>query len=76
MDTKRLKQLAGLNENMSSSVQTIAEEIYNLAESRTANSAADQQGYGFDRNAIMREVDRIFIEVKAHIDFKLRNNKF
>ncbi len=76
MDKKRLQKLAGLNENMSATLQSLAEEIYNLAESRAADHAAGQQGHGFDRNAIMQEVDKIFIEAKAHIDFKLRNHKF
>lgn len=77
MDKTRLKQLAGmLTENMSPTVQTLAEQVYSLAESRVADGAADQQGYGFDRNAIMQEADKIFIEIKSHIDFKLRNNKF
>lgn len=76
MNKTRLKKLAGLNENMSPTLQSLAEEVYTLAESRTANNAADQQGHGFDRHAIMVEVDRIFIEIKAHIDFKLRNHKF
>lgn len=76
MDKTRLKKLAGLNENMSPTLQSIAEEVYTLAESRAANEAGDQHGHGFDRNRVMGEVDKIFIEIKAHIDFKLRNHKF
>lgn len=76
MDKKRLKQLAGLTENMSATLQKIAEDVYQLAESRAADVAADQQGHGFDRNAIMKEVDTIMIEIKAHIEFKLKNHKF
>ncbi len=76
MDKKRLRQLAGLNENMSASLQKIAEEVYELAESRAADEAADQQGHGFDRNAIMKEADTIWIEIKAHLEFKLKNHKF
>jgi hypothetical protein len=79
MDKKRLRQLAGLsslNERTSESLQKIAEDVYSLAESRVADKATDQQGYGFDRNAILAEAERIFIEVKAHIEYKLKNNKF
>lgn len=60
MDKKRLKQLAGLNENMSPTLQQIAEQVYQLAESRAADLSADEMGRGFDRNAIMKEADRIF----------------
>lgn len=76
MDKNRLKKLAGLVENMSPTLQSIAEEVYTLAESRVADTSAEQHGYGFDRNAIAAEVDKIFIEIKTHIDYKLRNNKF
>lgn len=76
MDKKRLQQLAGLNENMSPTLQQIAEQVYQLAESRAADLAADEMGRGFDRNAIMKEADTIFIEIKAHLDFKLKNHKF
>jgi hypothetical protein len=76
MDKTRLKKLAGLTENMSPTLQSIAEEVYTLAESRVADAAANQHGYGFDRNAVASEADKIFLEIKAHIDFKLRNHKF
>lgn len=76
MDKTRLQKLAGLVENMSPTLQSIAEEVFTLAEARAANNAGDQQGHGFDRNAVMAETDKIFIEIKAHIDFKLRNHKF
>ena len=76
MDKTRLKKLAGLNENMSPTLQNIAEQVFRLAEGRVADAAQDQQGYGFDRNAVMAEADKIFIEIKAHLDFKLKHNKF
>lgn len=76
MDKKRLKQLAGLNENMSSTLQQIAEQVYKLAESRASDVAADEMGRGFDRNAVMKQADTIFIEIKAHLEFKLKNHKF
>lgn len=76
MDKTRLKKLAGLNENLSPTLQSIAEEVYSLAESRVAGVVADQQGYGFDRTAIAHEVDKVFIEIKAHIEYKLKTNKF
>jgi hypothetical protein len=76
MDMKRIRELAGLQENMSPTLQGIAEEVYTLAESRVADTAAGQDGRGFDRTAIMHDVDKIFIEIKAHIEYKLRNNKF
>ena len=76
MNKNRLKQLAGLTERMSDTLQQIAEEVYKLAESRAADTAADQNGHGFDRNAIMKEADTIFIEIKAHLEYKLKNHKF
>lgn len=76
MNKSRLKKLAGLTENISPTLQSIAEEVYSLAESRVADRAADQQGYGFDRTAIAQEMERIFIEIKAHIEYKLKNDKF
>jgi len=76
MNKNRLRQLAGLTENISGSLQKIAEEVYTLAEARAAHNAADQQGYGFDRNAVMAQADKIFIEIKAHLEYKLKNHKF
>ena len=65
-----------IKENMSPTVQSIAEQIYTLAEARVADEAADQHGYGFDRTAILREAEKIAIEIKAHIEYKLKNDKF
>lgn len=76
MDKSRLKQLAGLVENMSPTLQKIAEDVFVLAESRVADRAEQLNGRGFDRNAVMEEAEKIFIEIKSHIDFKLRNHKF
>ncbi len=76
MDKARLKQLAGLTKNMSPTLSKIAEDIYRLAESRAADASSEQQGYGFDRNAIMAQADKICIEIKAYLDFKLKNHKF
>ena len=76
MDKTRLKKLAGLTESLSPTLQSIAEQIYTLAESRVADSAAEKYGYGFDRNAIMAEAQKIFTEIHTHIDYKLRNDKF
>jgi hypothetical protein len=45
--------------------EKIAGDVYALAEARVADQAADEGGFGFERNAIAAEVDKILIDVKS-----------
>lgn len=72
----KLQLIADLLENHSETIGKISEDVYALAESRTADASAEKQGYGFDRTAIMGEVKHIFEEIETHIAFKLKNDRF
>lgn len=72
----KLHHIADLLESRGETISLISEEIYKLAEQRVADAAAEQQGHGFDHNAILGEVDHIFGEIKQYLTFKLSNNKF
>ncbi len=57
--------LENLNIEHIETPEKIAGDVYTLAESRVANAAADEGGFGFERNAIAAEVDKILIDVKS-----------
>lgn len=55
--------------------QEIANRLFIEAEKQTANTAHDQNGHGFDGNAIMAEAQKILQRVMTYLDDKIKQGK-
>ena len=91
MDIHKARRLAGLPLKESASTTTdvipdnpqiaedVAQEIANRlfveAEKQAANISHDENGHGFDGNAIMAEAQKILQRVMTYLDDKIKQGK-
>ena len=89
MDINKARRLAGLQPLKESTTevvpdapkiatdvaQEVAKMVFDEAEVQAANTAHDQNGHGFDGNAIMAEAQKILQRVMTYLDDKIKQGK-
>ena len=77
MDINKARRLAGLQPLKESTTEVVpdAPKIATDVAQEVANTAHDQNGHGFDGNAIMAEAQKILQRVMTYLDDKIKQGK-
>lgn len=85
-DMKQLRKIAGIKETThdvmpatprveSDIAQEIAKSLFDAAEADTADTAADEGGYGFNGDAVMANAQKIVQRALTYLDDMIKQGK-